>query len=114
MRISGALNAPKVDCDMQYEGNRKHKDPMQPGRRGTLCPPEIDHKIARNLLKNSRSDGEQRYAVHEGRAYCASEHETGKWHGWLVGWVEVPESIRNAWKKDGRVKRSEIRKFWRV
>jgi hypothetical protein len=99
---------------MRYEGNPKHTDPMQPGRRGTLCPPEIDHKIAGKLLKNSTLDGEQRYAVHEGRAYCASQHEAGKWHGWPVGWVEVPEPIRNAWKKARRVKRSEIKKFWRV
>ena len=38
---------------MRYESNPKHKEPWQRGRRGTLCPSDIDQAIARQLLEGS-------------------------------------------------------------
>jgi hypothetical protein len=56
--------------------------------------------------------GEKRYAYHEGKAYCGKEHQPGRWHGWPVGWVEVPEKLRTQWVKGGKVKRQDIERYW--
>ena len=56
---------------MRYEGSVKHKEPWQPGRRGTLCPASVDRRAAQRLLDASAPVDDARYAVHEGRAYCA-------------------------------------------
>ena len=97
---------------MQYDTNPKHSEPWQRGRRGTLCPKEIDLDVAQDLLAESVAEGKKRYAVREGKAYCAQEHESGLWHGYPVGWVAVPMSLRQKWKKERRVRRSDIRRFW--
>ena len=47
--------------------------------------------FACDLLNASETDGAKRYAVHEGKAYCAQEDGRGAWHGYPVGWVDVPE-----------------------
>ena len=99
---------------MRYEGSPKHKEPWQRGRRGSLCPPGIDGKTARELLLNSEPAHGRRYALHEGRAYCARHHGSGLWHGYPVGWVEVPENLRRKWLAAGRLKRRDVKAFWNV
>ena len=80
---------------MEYEGNPKHKEPWQRGRRGSLCPKDVDLTLAQKLLDASIVAGEKRFAAHEGKAYCAMEHGAGLWHGFPVGWGEVPPDSRN-------------------
>ena len=97
---------------MRYESNPKHKQPWQRGRRGSLCPETVDLETARRLLSDSELVGNKRYAVHEGRAYCAQKHGADAWHGYPVGWVEVPGILRRKWREDGRLQRGDMRKHW--
>ncbi|MEA3410183.1 MAG: hypothetical protein U9R74_01435 [Pseudomonadota bacterium] len=97
---------------MKYEGNPKHKDPWQRGRRGSLCPKEIDSKLAQDLLRRSEVAGRKRFAAHEGKAFCAMAHREGLWHGYPVGWSEVPPSVRDLLVRKGQVTRREIRQHW--
>ena len=97
---------------MQYESNDKHKVPWQRGRRGSLCPAEITPALAQQLLTASEPVGNARYATHAGIAYCARCHGEDRWHGYPVGWVEVPESVRRRWKREGRVSAHDIRQHW--
>ena len=97
---------------MRYESNPKHGEPWQQGARGTLCPKEIDQATARRLLMESELDGSKRYAVHEGRAYCAQQHGEDVWHGYPVGWRKVPEKLRLRWQKEGRVDKRDRDQYW--
>ena len=45
-------------------------------------------------------------------AYRAQQHGTDVWHGYPVGWVEVPEKLRTKWLAEGRVQRRNIREHW--
>lgn len=97
---------------MEYAGNAKHKEPWQPGQRGSLCPREVDAEAAQALLEDSVADGTKRYATDGDRAYCAQEHEPGHWHGYPVGWKEVPERVVRFWRSSSRVTRRAIRRRW--
>lgn len=96
---------------MRYEGNPKHKEPWQRGRRGSLCP-RLEPETVRGLLENAESEGDKRFAYHEGRAYCAQEHAPGAWHGYPVGWKEVPPTLRRKWQEEGLVRRRDIKTHW--
>lgn len=91
--------------------NPKHKEPWQRGRRGSLCGP-VHAELARQLFESSVLVNEKRYATHDGRAYCAKGNEADIWHGWLVGWKEVPEPLRRQWVGEGIVKRRAVMRFW--
>ena len=97
------------DNCLEYESNPKHKEPWQPGRRGSLCPPET-RGIAAQLLRESELAGTRRYAVYEAKAYCAMQHEDDVWHGYPIAWEEVPRSIIDKWINAGRIKKSDVRK----
>ena len=99
---------------MRYDAksNVKHREPWQRGRRGTLCPKDINEEMAQVLLQDSEAVGAKRYALHEGRAYCAQEHRPGLWHGYPVGWVAVPIELRQKWKGEHLVRKSDIRRNW--
>lgn len=97
---------------MLYECNPKHKPPWQRGRRGSLCPESVDLEMAQALLSASQPVEGKRYAVHEGRAYCAQMHGADAWHGYPVGWREVPESLRRKWREDGCLQRRDMQKHW--
>jgi hypothetical protein len=115
MAAEGALTGDisMGNAEIKYECNPKHKDPRQPGHGGSLCPQEIDEKMAQTLFAASELVGQKRYAVHCGRAYCAqSNAEDVLWHGYPVGWVEVPEALRNQWKKQKKVTHREINQHW--
>jgi len=108
--------SPAVVDALIYEPNRKHKEPWQSGQRGTLCPPasELCLTTVKSLLKESVLFGSVRYACHEGRAYAAHEHESNRWHGHPVGWVEVPSDIRISWLEAKKVQKRDIRRHWGV
>jgi len=97
--------------ELMYEGNPKHKEPWQPGRKGSLCPRELGER-AQVLLSESEPFEDKRYGVYEGKPYCAQEHGNGRWHGYPVGWKEVPEPIRRQWRRQGRVAGKDIRRYW--
>lgn len=97
---------------MRYEGNPKHKEPWQRGRRGSLCPTDIDSTRAQALLDQSEAAGRKRYAAYQGKAYCAMEHREGLWHGYPVGWSEVPPIVRNTLIEKGQVTRRNIKQNW--
>ena len=96
---------------MEYESNQKHSEPWQRGRRGSLCPKEV-RGIAAQLLAGSELVDAKRYAVFAGRAYCAQESRLGVWHGYPVGWKEVPPRLRLWWRRQGRVRNRDIKQNW--
>jgi hypothetical protein len=61
------------------------------------------------LLSESLVFGRKRYAVLEGKAFCAQEHEPGRWHGYPIGWEEVPHSLRKTWLEEGKVTRRDMK-----
>lgn len=97
---------------MRYDSNPKHSTPWQRGRRGSLCPTDINEETAQALLLNSEADGDRRYACRDGRAYRAQQHRPDLWHGYPVGWVKVPVRIRQKWRHEGVVRRSDIKRNW--
>jgi hypothetical protein len=94
-----------------YESNPKHRDPWQPGRKGSICDLDV-RPHAQTLLAQSELDGEKRFAVFNGRAYCAQEHRPGTWHGYPVGWLEVPPRLRRIWKQQGRISKRQLDLNW--
>jgi hypothetical protein len=101
------------EVELRYEPNRKHKEPWQPGRKGSLCPPpaELSLSQATRMLRDSVLDGKKRYAHHAGKAYVAQEHQGG-WHGYPVGWVEVPASIWLNWLSCRQIRKQDLRRHW--
>ena len=97
---------------MTYESNPKHREPWQSGRRGSLCPPGLHISVAQQLLEESVLVESKRYAIWEGQPFCAREHRVGLWHGYPVGWREVPPAVRTNWIRQGLVTKSQIRKNW--
>ena len=103
---------------MKYTGSDKHKLPWQRGRCGSLCPKAIDQRTADGILATSRTwpedavEARRRYGIWEGRAFCAVEHVAGEWHGWPVGWKEVPEPLRRAWRGERLLSRRQLNKYW--
>lgn len=94
-----------------YEANQKHKEPWQRGRRGSICSIEASEQ-AQALLDVSELWEGKRYSMLEGRAYCGQEHAPGCWHGYPVGWKEVPEPVRRKWFGEGKITRRDQQKFW--
>jgi hypothetical protein len=96
---------------MVYEGNPKHKHPWQHGKKGSLCPKSMSIQ-PKELLEHSilGPDG-KRYATCDGQCFCARESQRS-WHGYPVGWREVPEKLWRAWKNEGKIQKSDISKHW--
>ena len=115
-KMAGSL--PKTNTNqhrqLRYESNPKHRDRWQRGRRGSLCPKPITLDVAKRLLLNSKAVGGKRYAVHEGRAYRAQEHRPGVWHGYPVGWVDVPKKLRLEWICKRRLRKRDEKRHWEV
>lgn len=122
VRSKGNLIGPRgVYCDKNYgamkpvyEGNQKHKAPWQSGRKGSLCPSDITIDRARELLQASMADGRKRYSVDKGRAFCAQQHDAAKnrWHGYPVGWKEVPAEVRQRLMESGVLTAREVKRHW--
>ena len=96
---------------MKYESNSKHSEPWQRGRRGSLCPKEV-RNIAAELLADSERVEAKRYAVYNGKAYCAQEDRPGIWHGYPIGWKEVPPPLRDRWRRQKRIRNRDIKRNW--
>lgn len=89
---------------MEYQPNPKHKPIPSPGRRGSICPSGVDSS---RLLAGSVLVGQKRYATDGNSAFCAQCHdgERDLWHGYPVGWNEVPPQIVKTWIGSGLISR---------
>jgi hypothetical protein len=72
--IPQATDHRETQAQMVYESNPKHRDPWQIDKKGSLCEAEV-RPLASQLLEESVLWEGKRYAVHDGKAYCAQEHE---------------------------------------
>jgi hypothetical protein len=96
-----------------YEPNPKHKRIPSPGRHGSLCPRDADGP---RLLSSSVLVGTKRYATDGVNAYCAQRHDPGNvperetWHGYLIGWEEVPPSLTAQWVAEDKVQRRTVQR----
>jgi hypothetical protein len=97
---------------MRYEPNPRHKEPWQPGAKGTLCPRDITPRRSAELLQTSILFGRQRFATDQGRAFKGKEHRPGAWHGHPVGWIDVPATVQKQMLDAGLVRRSDVRRYW--
>ena len=109
--MGAEINRDDAQDQLVYESNPKHSDPWQMGKKGSLCEPEI-RPLAQTLLASSIVWDGKRYAVHQGRAYCAQEHLPNRWHGYPVGWAEVPPKLALVWIKDGILTKRNRKKYW--
>jgi hypothetical protein len=95
-----------------YEPNPKHSIMPSPGRRGSRCPPGVD---GATLLASSELVGNKRYATDGTNAYCGQRHDPGNvpdveaWHGYPIGWEEVPPALVTKWVAQDKVQRRTIR-----
>lgn len=104
--------AVEADSELKYEPNPKHKEPWQPGRKGSLCPPDITPRRSKELLATSITDGNQRFAVDQGRAFAGRQHAPGRWHGYPVGWKEVPAKVVQQFLESELVTRQDVKRYW--
>jgi hypothetical protein len=102
-----------IDYIVFYECSDKHKHPWQRGRKGSLCPRTIS-KEPQSLLNESINMEGKRYATCDGQCFCAQEHRQDFWHGYPIGWQEVPESQWRRWLKDGKITKGDIQRYWQV
>lgn len=95
----------------RYEGIPKHKQPWVAGRRGSLCPPDVDGVA---LFKEAATDPKRpgkRYATDGVNAYCAHSSNvrtpTGGtyWHGFPYEWHRVPAAVQRQWIAEGKIPR---------
>ncbi len=42
----------------------------------------------------------------------AQEHSPSRWHGYPVGWVEVPSKLARQWIRDGALTNHDRKKYW--
>lgn len=94
---------------MNYEPNPKHKPIPTPGRRGSICPTSVDSP---RLLADSVLHSRKRYATDGEFAFCGQCHDMARdlWHGYPVGWDEVPPTIVRKWIHEGVVQRRSIKR----
>ena len=104
-----------IQSGLVYQSNAKHKAPWQAGRRGSLCPKDVTVDQAQELLNTSILYGKKRYAADsQGRPFCAQAHQParGRWHGYPVGWKEVPVPVQKILQQKGLVSARQIGHFW--
>lgn len=104
-----AKSSPKK---LAYGGNPKHQEPWQRGRKGSICH-KNDLLKAQGLLNTSVLIGRNRWSTDGERAYSGKQDGHGEWHGYPVGWLEVPNDLRHQWQDSGRVRRRSIMRHWR-
>lgn len=96
---------------MIYEPNDKHKPVPTPGRRGSICPPDVD---SAQLLRTSVAapTGGKRFSTDGQRAFCAQSHDRHRdaWHGYPVAFSEVPPTILPDWLAAGLADRRAVRR----
>jgi hypothetical protein len=100
-----------------YVPNPRHKQPWQPGARGTLCPKGVDGAA---LLKTAtadpnhpnkryNTDGECAYCAHSSSRNVADGEQEVVWHGFPINWRDVPAAVQRQWIADGLLARLRLR-----
>jgi hypothetical protein len=116
-REQGGPRDPVPTLLLVYEPNPKHKSMPTPGRRGSSCPRHADGP---GLLRSSDLLGSKRYATDGENAYCAQRHDPGNvpnqqaWHGYPVGWEEVPPLLVAQWVAEEKVQRRTVHRAKRL
>lgn len=98
-----------------YRPNPRHKQPWQPGARGSLCPPDVDGAalLQQSVLHPNKAG--KRYATDGTNAYCAHfDNEMTPegdeiWHGFPEEWKRVPAAVQRRWVEEGRIPRPRYR-----
>src|SRR6266700_2871618 len=110
-REQGELREQATEVQVVYEANPKHKRVPAHGPKGSLCPRGADGP---SLLLSSDLVGKKRYATDGTNAYCAQRHDPGNyperelWHGYLIGWEEVPPLLIAQWVAEDKVQRRTV------
>jgi hypothetical protein len=101
-----------------YEPNPRHKQPWQPGARGTLCPRGADGAVLFETATQDPIRPGKRYNTDGQRAYCAhpnarldpdDDQQHVVWHGFPVQWGAVPIAVQRQWVAEGRIPRVRLR-----
>lgn len=70
--------------------------------------------MAQALLSSSEAhpdaNKKAQYATHKGMAFKAYPGQ-GAWHGYPVGWNEVPPTICTKWLREGLIQRGDVRRY---
>ena len=103
---------PTTGSSLAYHPNPKHKEPWQPGRKGSLCPKDITLDRAAGMLSESFHHKQQRYAVDQGRVFIGKTDNRDGWHGYPAGWREVPETVRQHFLKSKAVQNRDLSRYW--
>lgn len=97
-----------------YEPNPKHKHSPTPGRRGTLCPREVDGAaLFATAVPDPRNAG-QRFNILNGEAYRAlptnAVNGAGDdlWHGHPFPLDKVPAAVQKQWVAAGLLRRLKL------
>ncbi len=66
------------------------------------------------MLDESAVAGEKRFATRQGLAFAAQRTypPAEVWHGYPESRDKVPETLRNAWLREGRIRRRDLRRWW--
>lgn len=97
---------------MEYEPNPKHKPLPSPGRRGSICPDEVNAPALLRQSQTTASSGDRRWATDGERAFCAQQHDSERdlLHGYPVAWTEVPPKLVQEWISSGLASRRAVRR----
>jgi hypothetical protein len=77
-------------------------------------PKETAQALLERSVPDPRDGSSKRYAVHDGRGYCAVKTDDETYHGWPVGFLEVPPQIWQQWITEGQIYRSDVQRNWRL
>jgi hypothetical protein len=125
------MQSPKTSDTPTYRGSSKHKNRPTGEQKGSLCPewthvaPDggfgtdaYRHDWSRTKATTLFAEADvepktgRRYATERGIAFEAKSTADGTWHGYPIPWENVPNAIRLAWVKNGKVLRSDIKRFF--
>jgi hypothetical protein len=70
--------------------------------------------VAHELFGNSEqsaAEPDRKSATANGMAFEAKPTNDGTWHGYPVPWEAVPSDLKDKWRDEGRVKRSDLRRY---
>jgi hypothetical protein len=90
----------------RYEPSPRHKRHPARGRKGRICPDDVDgHKLFQQSILDPNSN-RRRFATDGNRAFmgrCTDEPDALSddrdvlWHGYQVEWGRVPADVQRHW-----------------
>jgi len=102
----------------RYEPSPRHKRHPARGRKGRICPDDVDgHKLFEQSIVDPISN-RRRYATDGRRAFmgrCTDEpgatppERDVLWHGYQVEWGRVPAAIQRHWVETQQVAAPKFR-----